>query len=163
MKRMFNDNPSYLKCEVLLKNLHLFVTEGKNDSEEADQVREEMDDLERDLNSAEMERLNGLSADLYMLQDDEIYEPGGMVGITPEQLNAQIRAAWENKDWDGMLRLLRKGPGLLSKDQVASLRAEAYGALGHLDTSVLFSNYAIRQNSNGHGNKPMSVRELVEI
>ncbi|MDQ2730402.1 MAG: hypothetical protein M3Y56_01980, partial [Armatimonadota bacterium] len=100
---------------------------------------------------------------LYMLQDDEFYEPHGMAGITPEQLNAQIKAAWENKDWDGMLRLLRKGPGLLSKDQVASLRAEAYGALGHLDTSILFSKYATRQNSNGHGYKPMPIKELVEI
>ena len=50
------------------------VAAGKGDTDEADTVRDEMDLPWRALSRKEIARLDGLSADLYMLEDDEVFE-----------------------------------------------------------------------------------------
>jgi hypothetical protein len=89
-------------------------------------------------------RLNGLSADLYMLQDNEFFEPSDPDESTVQRLGAELKAAQDRGDWMGVLDLLRKSPTFMSPDQIAFLRAGAYEALGHLDTSLLFMAYAAR-------------------
>lgn len=139
MRSKFADNPSYVEYESLLKDLHRLIAEGKCDSEEADMVRDEMDRPERELTGEEMARLNGLSADLYMLSGEEIGEP---YEGTQEQLRASLRQARSNHDSEGILSLLRKGPKFIRAAGVAALRAEAYQQLGHLDSALLFAQYA---------------------
>src|SRR5438105_4980179 len=104
--RKFSDNPYYVEYEDLLKKLHRLIAEGKGASEEADTVRDEMDRPERELSSEELARLNGLSADLYMLQGDEIFETSGTDTATPELLASHLDAAWHEQDWQRVLELL---------------------------------------------------------
>lgn len=97
------DNSAYLEYERLLMRLHEVMAEGKGDSAEADALRDEMEKPEQELSHEEIMRLNGLSADLYMLQDDEIFEAHDG---TQEQLREDLSAAWERSDWETLLALL---------------------------------------------------------
>jgi len=84
-------------------------------------------------------RSNGLSADLYMLQDNEVYEP---YEGTQEELGAALVTALKGHDYETILSLLRKGPRFLIPAQVAALRGRCYTTLGHLETGLLFMRYA---------------------
>ena len=70
MKTRFADNPNYVQYESMLKDLHRLIAEGKGDSDEADALREAMDVPWRALSSEEIDRLNRLSSDLYILHGD---------------------------------------------------------------------------------------------
>lgn len=142
MAGRFADNPEYVKAETLLKELHRLISEGKGDSDEADAVREEMDEPWWKLTQEEQARLNGLSADLYMLQGAEVFEPLPQEERTRERLGAALKEAKDRRDWQQVLALLRKGPVYLSPDEIAFIRAEAYKELGHLDTALMFIDYA---------------------
>ena len=108
MSGKFSANPYYVAYESRLKALHQLMAAGDGDTKEADAVRDEMDRPEQELSREELERLNGLSADLYMLQDEEIFEPPGEVAKTPQQLAAELEVAWRREDWERVLELLRQ-------------------------------------------------------
>ena len=123
----FPDNPAYVKYETLLAKLHRLIAVGKGDDDEAEAVREGMDEPEQKLTQGEIMRLNGLSADLYALQNNEIYEP---YSGTPEHLRADLNDAWGQGDYETTLALLRKGTPFLTPDRVAYLRGRSYAGLG---------------------------------
>lgn len=127
------------------------IAAGQVDSAEADVLRDRMETPEARLSRAEMVRLNGLSADLYMLQDDEIYERAEESQRTRETLGAALQAAWERREWERALELLRKGPLFLTRAQAAYLRFRVYASLGHLDTARLFLEYATRLDPDNVG------------
>ena len=131
----FPHNPAYVEYETLLTKLHRFIAAGMGDSDEAEAVREEMDAPWLKLSSQENMRLNGLSADLYALQNNEIYEP--YTG-TREQLRADLNAAWGRGGYETTLALLRKGTPFLTPDRAAYLRGRSYAGLGHPDVGLLF-------------------------
>lgn len=164
MQGKFADNPYYLEYEASLKKLHQMLGRGEGDSDEADALRDEMDRSARELSHEEMKRLKGLSADLYMLQDDEIYapiEPGeDRSARDVEHLQAAVTEAWARRDVVATLELLRKGPTRLTPDQLAYIRARAYEELGHLDTALLFMFYAAERNPEDSNYKWMFLNLL---
>jgi tetratricopeptide (TPR) repeat protein len=164
MQGKFADNPYYLEYEASLKKLHQMLGRGEGDSDEADALRDEMDRSASELSHEEMKRLKGLSADLYMLQDDEIYapiEPGeDRSARDVEHLQAAVTEAWARRDVVATLELLRKGPTRLTPDQLAYIRARAYEELGHLDTALLFMFYAAERNPEDSNYKWMVLNLL---
>jgi len=139
MNSQFTDNPFYVQYEALLKDLHRLIAAGKGNEDETDAIRDEMDAPEQKLIQKEIMRLNGLSADLYMLQDDEVYEP--YMG-TREELIKVLSEALGRLEYEAILSLLRKGTPFLKPAQVAALRGRCYAMLGHLETGLLFMRYA---------------------
>jgi hypothetical protein len=55
----------------LLRELHRLIAEGKGDSDEAEQLRDLMDDPWDRMSPEEIRRVRGLSADLYTLTDPQ--------------------------------------------------------------------------------------------
>lgn len=141
MNNQFADNPFYVQYEALLKELHHLIAAGKGNGDKADAVRDEMDAPEQKLSQKEIMRLNGLSADLYMLQDAEVYEP---YDGTQEDLRQAINDAHRSGDCEELLKRLRKGPKFIPAVGMASIRATAYEQLGHLDTALVFLRFASR-------------------
>src|SRR5437588_8905600 len=97
--------PSHYRESVrLLRELHFLMAEGKSETDEADRIRDLMDDHWYQMSSPEIHRVEGLSADLYTLTDPP---------PPPRQFDQQVidetcrlaEAAWNNKDWDGLLEL----------------------------------------------------------
>ena len=148
MSGRFANNPAYVEYETLLKKLHALIAEGKGQGPEADAVREEMDEPEGRLNRAEINRLKGLSADLYMLQGREVLATdfGPLLGI--EELRSELSHFQGWNSWDAVLSLLRRRVPSVPDAAVAAARARAYAALGHADTALLFLDFAFKAAPN---------------
>ncbi len=145
MSGRFVENGSFNEYERLLKEVHALIAAGGGESPEADDIRDRMEMAGSGLSPDEIARLKGLSADLYMLQDDETRQPSDAAETTGDR-RAALQDAWESEDWSRGLALLRKNPPLFTGAQIAYLRFRAYAALGHLDTARVFIEYAFRQN-----------------
>jgi tetratricopeptide (TPR) repeat protein len=158
---MFAANPLYVEYESLLRQLNQLAAEGNDESAEADAIRDRMETLHWKLSPAERERLRGLSSDLYMLQDEEVYEPLPD-GVTQESLRRSMRDAWEVKDYSQLLLILRKGPKFLAPDQVAFYRFYSYEGLGHYESSLEFLRYAIQLNHENWMYKGQLLNSLME-
>jgi hypothetical protein len=135
--------PSHYRESVrLLRELHFLMAEGKSETDEADRVRDLMDDHWYRMSPDEIRRVEGLSADLYTLVDPP---------PPPQQFDQQatdetcrlIEDAWSNQDWDRILELLRDRPHPYPPDRVAFLRAGCWENLGDLETSRLFLERAV--------------------
>ena len=158
---MFAENPTYVAYETLLKRLHRLIAEGKGDTDAADIVREEMEIPFRQLSKPERDRLNQLSGDLYQLQDDEVYEPvDDPAERTRERMASVLQAARQRNDHEAVLSLLRKGPDFLAPHLIATLRSHAYGELGHLDTALIFQQYASQQEPHRADYKEFVLADL---
>lgn len=147
MTGRFADNPAYQRYEQQLVQLHRLIAEGKCESDEADQIRDEMDGPWKHLNGQERLRLKGLSGDLYMLQDDEDLETP-VVAQSQQDLYEQIKECERQSDWDAILGLLRRRPKSVPDGPVAFTRSKAYNALGHAQIALLFFEYAMRYKHN---------------
>src|SRR5437660_4175123 len=134
------------KLIELTRRLHLLMAEGKGESEEAEALREDVLRAWGFITEDEAKRLNGLSADLYQLTNEEIYARVDPVERTRERLEPRLRAAWERQGWDEVLALLRTGPEYLRQDQIAYLRGRCWTELGHPEIALLFYDYAARTN-----------------
>ena len=141
MLARFADNPDYVEHEARLRELHRLIAIGQEESSEADAIYEALDRTWRGLDRGEMDRLSGLSADLYMLQGQEICEPLGE-GLTVGERNRLLGEAVAQQDWEQFLRLLRKGESPFEASVLAFLRGSAYGALGHDATGLVFLRHA---------------------
>src|SRR6266566_2413562 len=122
MRARFWENPHFVQHESLLRRLHELMAAGKGDSDEADAVRDQMDVSWRALSREEIARLDGLSADLYMLEGEEVLDPASAQGWTPERLGVELGSAWNQGEWEKVLSLLRNGPSFIPQDRIAYLR-----------------------------------------
>jgi hypothetical protein len=126
----------------LLEELHSLIAQGKGDTDEADRLRDSMDDFWDRLNPREIQLARGLSADLYSLVDSPLQEP--QVG-QDEMIETcrLVGAAWNNKDWPLVLELLRERSHPYPPSQVALMRADCWSNLGDPRTSQLFLQKAL--------------------
>ncbi|MGP0065676.1 MAG: hypothetical protein ACLQGP_18990 [Isosphaeraceae bacterium] len=132
----------YREYVRLLRNLHALIAEGKGDSDEADQLRDLMDDPWYQMTPEEVRRVRDLSADLYTLVDPPSPPPQADASDFAETCRL-IEAARNEQDWDHLLELLRERPHPYPPDRVAFLRATCWEKLGDLETALLFSRKAV--------------------
>jgi hypothetical protein len=126
----------------LLEDLHFLIAQGKVDTDEADRLRDSMDDFWDRLNPREIQLVRGLSADLYTLVDNPAHEPR----VGQDEIVETCRlvgAAWNSKDWPLVLELLRERPHPYPPSQVALMRADCWSNLGDPQTSQLFLQKAL--------------------
>lgn len=132
----FMSNPQYAEYVRLLKALHRRIAEDKDD-DEADALRDEMDAPWYSLSEEELERVNGLAADLYTL--DEIPpRPAQQDEAAAAALRTEIDLSWKAGDWEDLLDLLRRKPGVLPPYSEAFLRGWSWNQLGDPETADLF-------------------------
>ena len=144
MTKQFLENPDYVEATRLLLELHHLIAQGKIESVEADEIRDDSDTFWYRLSEAEKSRFRILSASLDMLLDAEVFRP-----VPPEQrtqawLEPQLTQAQDAGDWDTVLALLRNGPDYMTPDELAYRRNVAYRNLGHCEAALLFADYAYR-------------------
>ena len=140
----YSDDPHFAEYENLL--IELSQAMRSNNVELANAVRQRMEGPEGQLSEAEMDRLDGLAADLYMLSNKELFERTDPAEAIPARLGAELRQAWEREEWEDVLVLLRKKMPFLSNEHRAYLRAVAYEHLGQLRSAFLFMDYASQLN-----------------
>jgi hypothetical protein len=159
----FLDNPSYGEYVRHLLRLHSLMAAGRGDSAEADAVREEMLVPWRRLDPDELARVDGLSADLYMLTGEEIFAAAEPAERTRSRLEPRLHAAWAKRDWDEVLALLRTGPDFLTPDRLAYLRGRCWAELGHPDVALLFFDHASRLSPGNLNYRALALEPLLQL
>jgi hypothetical protein len=126
----------------LLRELHFLMAEGKSETDEADRVRDLMDEHWYQMSPEVIRRVEGLSADLYTLTDP-LPPPRELTQQEIDEFNQLSGTAARNHDWDRVLELLRDRPHPYPPDQVAFLRGRCWEHLGDLETARLFLERAV--------------------
>ena len=104
----------------------------------AHQVREEMYAPLEELSYEEVEWLDQVSGDLYLLHGEEVFLPSK---LTPKELIEDLKVAQEREDGEAILKLLRQAVAS-SRVFRAHFRANAYAMLGFPRLSLMFRSYA---------------------
>jgi tetratricopeptide (TPR) repeat protein len=126
-----------------LVELHRLITADKNDSPEAEAVRDALDAPLKALNPTEKARAQWLSEDLYSASS----EPNaGIVQkqMTPQaqrQLNEALQAR-QNREWDKALELLRQWEEYVLPAQLSYLRGSVWFEAGSFTVAAAFYQHA---------------------
>jgi hypothetical protein len=142
-------SPHYQAFARAVRDLHRLTVAGRDESSEADVIRDASESVWPMLTEIERKRLGGLSEDLYSISD----HPAGNGELNP-QAQALLNDAFEARqhgDWDRALELLRHWGRHLSPALVTFLRGAIWQEAGDPETAVLFLDHAARlEPSNGN-------------
>jgi tetratricopeptide (TPR) repeat protein len=137
MKLEFAQNDAYVRFEQWLRELHQLIAGGEGDSENADILREKMSAAHCLLSEQEIERVKGLSEDLYSLTETRATTPVEHSPIDAEVAKAFFLAR-QRENWPDVLHSLRQLARRSPASDLAFQRYQAYAHLGHLETAYLF-------------------------
>jgi tetratricopeptide (TPR) repeat protein len=142
VRRPFSTNPSYLQYIRSLRELHALTMAGRDESPEADAIRDGMDHPWYDLSETEQERINGLSADLYSISDT----PKEPQPTNPQVQRKLIEAdeAWQAGNWDQALEILRRWSQHIDPAILSYRRGRIWHEAGDDATANLFYGHAAR-------------------
>jgi hypothetical protein len=124
-----------------LRDLHRLTVVARDESPEADAIRDATEFGWEALSDVERKRIRGLSADLYTISDPPV---GGAGELNP-QAQARLNDAFEARqrgDWDRALELLRRWGKNLSPAFLSFLRGSIWRDAGDSETALLFHEHA---------------------
>ena len=153
----FADNLEFHKAINLFIALqHAICNE---DEDQADALREALEEPLTALSWEANEWLRGLSGDLDMVCDQEVFEPNKG---SQEDLYRLILSAWRNieEEPEPLLRLLRKEQFIVPYDLVAYGRARCYEFLGLTEVAPIFMKQAARLNPKQNAYKIFVLQSL---
>jgi tetratricopeptide (TPR) repeat protein len=128
----------------LLLRLHQLGAAGQGDGPEADAIRDEMTTHWYRMSAREQDRMIGLSADLYALEEGGARSQPATAGEL-EQYRGEAKGAYDSGDPDRQLAFLRRPyPEGLPADAVPFLQARAWERVGNLDVALVFMREAER-------------------
>jgi len=64
---------AFIECTNKILRLHELIRDGNDEGEEGEALREEIDDLQRDMDWLEKDLSDCLCGDLYMLTEEDLY------------------------------------------------------------------------------------------
>jgi hypothetical protein len=128
----------YARC---VRALHALFMGGKGESDEADALRDQMDEPWEALTEAQRELVSGLTADLNWIRREPKRPNVARDSVLTEAL-PKLVAALGAGDWRSVLETLREAAPDLARSKVAELRGRAWHALGDHDSARLFLEHA---------------------
>ncbi len=142
----FPISPNFQEVVRALLRMHKFTLDGKDESEEADLLRESMSGRWESLSQAERERVTGLSKDLYDISDHAVRPAAPMNAQAQGKLN-EVYEARERGEWDRALELLRLCKDYIPAALVSYLRGTIWSAAGNTATAIVFFEHASQLDS----------------
>ncbi len=137
-------SPAYQEVVRGLLRMHQYTINGKDETDDADALREAMGEPWGLLSVVERERAAGLSKDLYTVSDPPPARP-------PEPMNPQAQGkldeayeARERGEWDRALELLRRWGKFMPAPLLSYLRATIWEGAGDRPVAVVFFEHAWR-------------------
>jgi hypothetical protein len=137
-------SPSFKLVAKGLVELHRLMKDGKDDSPEAEAVRDALDAPMKALNRTEKERAQWLSEDLYSVSEPSAATAQKEMNPQAQQQLIEADEARQRRDWDRALTLLRQWADYLTPDVVSFVRGRIWLEAGHPETAVLFLEHAVR-------------------
>jgi hypothetical protein len=142
VRNCFATSPSYSQYLCGIRDIHALIAVGRDDSPEADAIRDGMDHPWYDLSEAEQQRLKGLSADLYSISDP--IPEDQPTNVQGKQSLTEADKARQAGDWDRALEILRAASRDIDPGELSSLRARIWREAGDETTAALFHEHAAR-------------------
>ena len=141
---------NYLAIVRGLRELHQHRIAGREDSPEADAIRDATDTAWERLTEVEKKRLSGLSEDLFSVSDAERLTVREMNPQAQSRL-AEVIQARERGEWDRVFEILRRWSAYLDPSLLNYLRGSTWLAAGDPATASLFVRHASTlQPDNGN-------------
>ncbi|MGA2035512.1 MAG: hypothetical protein ABSG68_24960 [Thermoguttaceae bacterium] len=137
----FPSSPSYQAVVRALLRMHSLTLEGQDESEEAESLRESMNEPWEGLSDVERERVTGLSKDLYEMSDNPTRAPEPMNPQAQGKLNEAYEAR-ERGAWDRALVLLRRWGRYLPAALISYLQGTIWRAAGDPVAAAVFFEHA---------------------
>jgi tetratricopeptide (TPR) repeat protein len=138
----FSASPSYLQYTRGVRDLHALIAADRDDSPEADAIRDGMDHPWYDLSETEQKRIKGLSEDLYSISDPP---------QEPLPTNPQVERKLDEVDeaisagrWDEALELLRRWRRYVDPADLSFARGVVWNHAGDDETAVAFFEHAAK-------------------
>jgi tetratricopeptide (TPR) repeat protein len=150
----FFDNPDFSKYVRLLRDLHEAIREGRDESEPGEAIRDEMDDPGSRLSPAEIDTINGISADFYSL----VEEPPVSARPRSDEIQgdlAEVARRRDTGDYQGALDLLRRRSESLNADELAYHRGLIWKKAGEHEIAALFLRRAAELDPSSFMNDPI--------
>jgi tetratricopeptide (TPR) repeat protein len=143
-------SPNYRAFVRGIRALHRLAIAGKDESPEADAVRDSMDAPWEALSEIERIRARGLSEDLYSISDP----PNGCGDQMDAQIQDKLNNALEVRqrgEWDRALEQLRGLDGFVAPALMSFLRGSIWLYADDPETALLFFEHALQlQPENGN-------------
>jgi hypothetical protein len=135
-------SPSFKLVAKGLVALHLLGKDGKDDSPEAESIRDAMDAPLKALNPIEKERAQWLSEDLYSVS--EPFPSSTQKEMNPQAQQHLVEAyeAQKRLEWDRALALLRWEREQISPALLSYLRGSIWMEAGNADVATVFYGHA---------------------
>ena len=133
-------SPSYLAMVRGTRELHRLSAVGKDDSPEADAIRDATDGPWETLSDTERQRVRNLSEDLYSLSEI----PPELKPLNPHAQGKlyNVFEARRRGDWDRALELLRRWRAYVDPAMLSYLRGTIWLEAGDPNTAVVFYEHS---------------------
>jgi tetratricopeptide (TPR) repeat protein len=135
-------SPSFKLVAKGLVALHRLIKEGKDDSPEAESVRDALDAPLKALNRAEKERAQWLSEDLYSVSEPPAENTRKEKNPQAEKRLIEAFEALRSKQWDRALVLLRRWKEYIAPASLSYLRGSIWLEAGNPDVATVFYGHA---------------------
>lgn len=122
--------------------LHRLIKDGKEDSPEAESIRDVLDAPLRSLNRAEKERAQWLSEDLYSVSEPTAVTAQKQMNFQAQQELNEAFEARQNHERDRALNLLRGLREYISPILLSYLRGSIWLEAGNPDIAAMFYGHA---------------------
>jgi hypothetical protein len=135
-------NPNYLAMVRGMRELHQLLNAGKDDSPEADAIRDATDGPWQALSEVERDRVRQLSEDLYsLIEPAPAAQP---MNTEPQTALNEVSEARQQGEWDRALELIRRWRAYLDPALVSYLRGSIWLEAGDPATAALFFEHALK-------------------
>jgi tetratricopeptide (TPR) repeat protein len=139
---------AFRRCARLLQELHRLIAAGRDEGEEAEALRAEMDPLWYAMSEEERDRIRGLTEDLYVLAEGGAKQapmsPEEKAGWSAEATTV-LSGMFAGRDVDAALKFLRRPvPDDRPRYIIPFLQARCWDRLGEGEIALLFLKEAER-------------------
>jgi tetratricopeptide (TPR) repeat protein len=136
-------SPTYRAFVRGIHELHRLSVAGRDESPEADSVRDAMDDPWEAMSDVERKRASGLSEDLFSISDPPTSNMLEM-NSQSDQILFDVLSAQRRGEWDAALELLRRSDKYLPPALASYIRGSIWEAAGDAETASIFFEHALR-------------------
>jgi tetratricopeptide (TPR) repeat protein len=159
--RPFSTSLPYLESIRGLLRLHALSESDRDDSTEAEAIRDGLERPWMDLSETEKKRITGLSEDLYSLNESS----GQLIPMNPEAQQRVLEAigARLTGDWDAALELLRRSGKFLDPAELSVQRGFVWREAGDNETAAVFFRHPARLKPDDERLSYMDLSTLFKI
>ena len=154
-------SPSFALVAKGLVAIHRLIKDGKDDSPEAESIRDALDAPLSALNAVEKERARWLSEDLYSVSEPPAGSTKEMNPQAQRYLYEAIEAR-QRREWDLALTLLRRWREYISPALLSYLRGLVWREAGFPEVAAEFYGHAAQCDPENANYRAIHLRVLAE-